>query len=342
MGDKSDNILVSVIVPYYNTPDCQMRECIESIVGQTYQNLELIVIDDGSKPEYAAQLDKYAAEMAEERMQVVHIDGGGVSVARNVGIEMAKGSYIVFVDADDWLEKESVEKSVEAAILSEADIVYWAYCKCYESHQVPVYAYEKTNRLFCDETKEFLPFVMELMGSSCKQMYSREVIGDERFCRDLTNGEDVEFNFRVLQNMKRAFYLREVLYHYRIQNESAVRGYRQDMKEVYHLTQKYIYKDVKNAKRHKKYLIQSYKDFVAICYLVLNMNYIFAKANPASLFERLKMVKELSGETPYNKVIAGAWKLKLPLTRKMALVFAQWHMYAGVAAIMKVKEWMDR
>ena len=95
--------LISIIVPVYNV-EYYLHECLESLVNQTYFNLEIILIDDGSKDASGKICDEYAAK--DSRIVVVHQENAGVSQARNCGIEMASGEYIMFVDSDDWVDSD--------------------------------------------------------------------------------------------------------------------------------------------------------------------------------------------------------------------------------------------
>ena len=103
---------VDVIVPVYNT-EKYLPKCIESILAQTYKNIELILVDDGSLDDSGRICDEYAAQ--DSRIQVIHKENGGVSKARNSGIDKAKGEWLLFVDSDDWVEEKYVETFLKQA-----------------------------------------------------------------------------------------------------------------------------------------------------------------------------------------------------------------------------------
>lgn len=106
MENKYNNVLISVVVPVYNV-EKYLERCIESILNQTYQNLEIILVDDGSTDASAEICNKY--QIIDKRVVVVHKKNGGLSDARNLGIEKAKGMYITFVDSDDSIETDMIE-----------------------------------------------------------------------------------------------------------------------------------------------------------------------------------------------------------------------------------------
>ena len=105
--------LISVIVPVYNV-EAYLPRCVDSILAQTYKNLEIILVDDGTKDRGGVICDEYAAK--DPRVKVIHKENGGLSSARNAGIDVARGEYLAFVDSDDYLEPEAMEVLLNAAV----------------------------------------------------------------------------------------------------------------------------------------------------------------------------------------------------------------------------------
>ena len=122
--------LVSVVVPVYKVEE-YLDKCIRSIRRQTYSNLEIILVDDGSPDRCKEMCDRYAAE--DERIHVIHKENGGLGDARNAGIRRASGKYMLFVDSDDWIHKALIERTVETAERHEADIVLFDYVNVEEN-----------------------------------------------------------------------------------------------------------------------------------------------------------------------------------------------------------------
>ena len=114
--------LVSVIIPVYNVEQ-YLEECIKSVLAQTYENWEMILVDDGSTDCSGNICDEY--QKKDERIQVVHQQGGGASVARNTGVSKANGEYIYFLDSDDWILPETLEELMTCAKKEQAQIVYF-------------------------------------------------------------------------------------------------------------------------------------------------------------------------------------------------------------------------
>ena len=111
--------LISIIVPVYNVKD-YVEKCLDSICGQTYKNLEIVVVDDGSTDGSGEICDTYAQK--DPRVKVIHRENRGVSAVRNEGLDIALGEYIGFVDGDDWIDSDMYEFLYELLIVNEADI----------------------------------------------------------------------------------------------------------------------------------------------------------------------------------------------------------------------------
>ena len=113
------NLLVSVIVPIYNV-EKYLRKCVDSILNQTYKNLEIILVDDGSPDNCGNICDEYA--LSDSRIRIIHKKNGGLSDARNAGLDIARGNYILFVDSDDYIDETMVEKLYEALEKEKAEM----------------------------------------------------------------------------------------------------------------------------------------------------------------------------------------------------------------------------
>ena len=124
--------LISVIVPIYNV-EKYINRCIDSIIEQTYTNLEIILVDDGSTDNSGSICDEYAKK--DNRIKVIHKENGGVSSARNVGLDTAIGQYITFVDSDDYIEKKYCEILLKTLKKQKADCVACGYNRIYKNKE---------------------------------------------------------------------------------------------------------------------------------------------------------------------------------------------------------------
>lgn len=123
--------LITVIIPVYNTEQ-YLKTCLESLLQQTFQNFEVILIDDGAQDKSAEICDEYISRFS--RIKVIHQKNRGVSAARKIGLEMAYGKYMISVDADDWMEKDMLESLYLCAEQNDADITFCDYDKVFYDH----------------------------------------------------------------------------------------------------------------------------------------------------------------------------------------------------------------
>lgn len=192
------NPLISIIVPVYNTKEYLPR-CIESIRNQTYHNLEIILVNDGSTDESGAICDEYAKK--DERIRVIHKENGGSSSARNTGIKAAKGTYLGFVDSDDYIENEMYEKMVCAIEETNCNIVQVARDEIDEKgNLLPGLC------LIPDEKMQYsaLEFLRELLlhkgdCSFCTKMLKRDLFFEKRFPEGVLN-EDFHLLVKMLKD----------------------------------------------------------------------------------------------------------------------------------------------
>lgn len=210
--------MVSVIIPVFNAKKF-LRRCLDSVIIQTYKDIEIIIIDDGSTDGSSIICDEYAEK--DERFHVTHQENKGISVARQIGLNQVSGDYVVFVDADDWIEKEMVASMLDFAINKNADVVI---CDYYSEHSLNR---EKTYHKLPEHPtiQEYLQLFIE--GRICvalwNKMFKASSLGSVNFYPSRLNyAEDYLFTIRLLTKQKlNLFYYPSAFYHYRI-NQSSV------------------------------------------------------------------------------------------------------------------------
>lgn len=217
-----DRPLVSVIVPAYNV-ESYISTCVESVVGQTYKHIEIILIDDGSVDSTGSILDGFSVE--DERIKVIHQKNSGVSSARNRGLDEAMGDFVMFIDSDDWIDRDMVEKMVDTSLSEKADIVSCGmrYVNMAGKIRENFYGAHPTGTRL-DSRESFSEIVKELIyggGSLCCRLISRELTYAYRFIEGMRISEDQEWLLRVIQNVDCMVYLQEPLYNVRVRQGSA-------------------------------------------------------------------------------------------------------------------------
>lgn len=213
--------LISVIIPVYNAGK-YFNHCIESIVNQTYKNLEIIIVDDGSTDETPKSCEEWAKK--DKRIKVIHKENGGASSARNVGIDNAVGEYIGFVDADDYIDLDMYEAMISQIIEHNADAARCGIIR--ESDDGTTENWGTGNydvRVL--EGKQVLADVGEAVGivpvHVGNKLFKTKCIGDIRFDTSYKFAEDTLFNFMVAKNIKKMVYNDVNRYHYMF-NESSI------------------------------------------------------------------------------------------------------------------------
>ena len=211
--------LVSVIVPVYNTGE-YLAPCVESLVAQTYPNIELILVDDGSTDGSGAVCDEFARR--DDRIKVIHQKNAGVSAARNAGLDAATGAYLTFVDADDGLVPAAVETALRYLRENNADMVTYGWQKIFSDDG---HTEDCTEAFSCTED---IPGVLQEIlahysayggGYPWNKLWRRS--GDiPRFNPELYYFEDLEWVVRMLLGVQRIVVCPECLYRYRIHSGS--------------------------------------------------------------------------------------------------------------------------
>lgn len=212
------NSVVSIIVPVYKV-EKYLDRCVQSIVSQTYKDLEIILVDDGSPDHCPAMCDAWVAK--DDRVQVIHKENGGLSSARNAGLEIATGAFLQFTDSDDWLEPEMIAYLVDLAERSEADVVRCGYFESYETDE-PDHSIGESRCMHPNAANQIIDLMNDgyLSGVVWNKLYRRVVVGDVRY--DSADGcsEDIMYNFRVLSKTQKVVYGDKPLYHYAVRADS--------------------------------------------------------------------------------------------------------------------------
>lgn len=219
--------MISVIVPVYNT-EKYLDQCVASIVSQTYTDWECVLVDDGSRDGSGAICDKWASK--EPRIKVVHQANSGVSCARNTGLDVATGEWVMFIDSDDYVDKCYLERFVDAKC---ADIVV-AGLKMFNSDSV-LTTFVPTCSVTYELDGENLHYFLELNAQNLLcgpvvKMYRMSIIRKEnvRFPEDCHYGEDLLFNFSYLEYVDVVSQVHSTDYYYRYVDGSLSKKHRKE------------------------------------------------------------------------------------------------------------------
>ena len=222
--------LISVIVPVYKVEEKWLRRSIESIIGQTYQNIEIIIVDDGSPDNCGEICEEYASK--DIRIHVFHTDNNGVSAARNYALDRANGDYIFFLDSDDSIREDTLEKLYNImqensceCIMSSANHVYESESlreiSIEQKHGIISYSKSQAIEALCYMKQPYDGFDINTIWGT---LYSRECVEGIRFNTHIKIGEDFEYQYKVFQNVKKMACIENKLYNYLIRDNSAMRN----------------------------------------------------------------------------------------------------------------------
>lgn len=200
--------LVSIVVPIYKVQN-YIKKCVDTIINQTYENLEIILVDDGS-PDTSGQIADRYAEM-DSRVKVIHKENGGLSDARNAGLEVSKGDYICFIDSDDYIELNLIEKTLEIALAHDSDVVVFSLYNEVVDKNEEILLKDSVNINSNDSNS-----LISVIGYAWNKLYRTSYLKlhNFKFQKGLSLVEDIVFNEKVLTNTKKINYLNIPLYHY--------------------------------------------------------------------------------------------------------------------------------
>lgn len=276
--------MIDIIIPVYNTPKSDLERCLNSILNQTYKNYKVYIIDDGSHDEVKNYLDNYVKD--KDNFYVKHILNGGVSNARNVGIDISSSSYLTFLDADDTLIESFLEEAYNLTKKNNLDLVIGGYN---EIKNGEVYKVRKCEPDFYIYTKDNLELFMDKLlsgklknnnkiignlpsGRIYTRLYRRSVLGSLRFNKSLGMSEDTLFMIDLMKRVNTIGISSHVWYNYYINdysisrrkvNDKVINDHMNFIKEIYNrmITEKN--KEIKNA-----YIFRIFKSLINLVDLV--------------------------------------------------------------------------
>ncbi|MBO5090563.1 MAG: glycosyltransferase family 2 protein [Clostridia bacterium] len=214
--------LISVIVPAYNTAKF-VGKCIESIQNNSYKNLEIIIVNDGSADNTADVVSSYAAK--DDRIVLINKENGGVSRARNTGIDAAKGEYIAFVDSDDYISEDFLETLIKPCIEHGAESAVSSYQMVTpDGKPLPCPKTGFTDDFFItpqEVADNYFKYLDMGVVNFVNRIHKRSVVGDIRFSETLKWGEDGSFNLEVFRRCKKIYATPRELYYYVMHSNQA-------------------------------------------------------------------------------------------------------------------------
>ncbi len=203
--------MVSIIVPVYKVEQYLSR-CVDSILKQSYSNLEIILVDDGSPDNSGTICDEYAQK--DSRVKVIHKQNGGLSSARNTGLDIATGNFISFIDSDDWVDIRFIETLRNVMIETQSDMSACTFCRT-KGDFAKRELFDNEPQIVKD--KYFAIFdEKSYSGYAWNKLYKRDIIEKHRlrFDENIFNGEDFPFTLEYVHNSQKTAFIKQDLYFY--------------------------------------------------------------------------------------------------------------------------------
>lgn len=327
------NEFVSVIVPVYNTDEKYIGECLDSIIAQSYQYLEIIIVDDGSKGNIALFLDEY--KKCDARIKVYHQNNKGLSAARNAGINQSSGKYIVHVDSDDVLCKTFVETGVELLQRSDADIAIFGHHKLINNTVMPS-GYSGPFRLEFDANNMY-----KLIGLAVCDRFIEDVFFPYNMCawgkiflaesikrcniqfRNVGLAEDQDYVTRLYPKLRKVVFENKPLYIYRQDNDSLTRGVKPNIVEdrcaIFDILERNI--DKNNPKLNEAFDNGRAQYLVNVC-----TTYLFHPMCKENYTYKRYYMKNALKQRHFIEGLCGLKKCYFPLSKYIYLLLLKWNM----------------
>lgn len=203
--------LISVVIPVYNR-ETTLRKCVDSILAQTYENIEVILVNDGSTDRSEDICRSY--EQADSRVSVISKANGGLSSARNAGIDGSHGEYLFFVDSDDWIDSDTLEVLLKTALLKDTDVTG---CCAYFNYPNGTEKSRASTQIDICDTRSLIKWMLEGgIGANAAwgKLFKKSLFENLRFDESCDFCEDDEFSFRMARKAKGYVRIADAKYHY--------------------------------------------------------------------------------------------------------------------------------
>lgn len=306
---------ISVIVTIYNTPEKYLRKCIESILNQTLREIEIILVNDGSKEEIKKVCEEYAS--IDKRVKLINQENQGESGARNTGIENATTDNITFVDSDDWIEKSTCEKIYNyiEKINSEYEVIIFNCFVDYPKKQVRNMFYPKQDLLNMYDIEEIQLQNIERgiskyyppesnISVPWSKVYNKRFINSNglRYIPNITRMTDAIFNMEVFEKAEKIYVLQEYLYHYQQNDFSICQKYSKDTISYYETYFEFVRRYIQKYNKSEKFIdILNVKIITSLDRYMYN--YFFHKDNKKSFRSKEKEFKKLLSKSLYQEAM---------------------------------------
>lgn len=324
--------LISIVVPAYNA-EKYIETCINSIRNQSYKNIEIIIVNDGSNDSTLNIITKLKEE--DSRITVISTENKGVSHARNTGLQVANGKWVSFVDSDDWLEESFCEKLINKAKELNVDYIGCGYNKITNDNIQKVNDDEKVLTFTKDEYLIKLLNVQTSYGLSHMKMIKTELAKKVKFNESLVVAEDALYNIELCEYLNKIVIYNLPLYNFRINTDSVVRRYDKNYNLKYANAMEKVSKFIKEKYQNEE-VITNLNNFIVYHLMLVCVNYVYNPENECN--SRIKLLKDICESNIYKDAVKNSNYNELSITRKITLFTIKYKLYFITALICKIRQ----
>lgn len=337
------NSKVTIIIPIYNT-EKYLRQCLDSVIGQTHCNLQIICVNDGSTDNSKRIIKEYSEN--DERIMALDKANGGQSSARNCALKFVEGEYVMYLDSDDWIDPDTIEIMLSEAYNENADSVMCSYVREYSNKSLKTNIFE-SSRIVFDSAEAITKFHRRLFGplgeelsrpdrvdapiSACMQLFKKEIAVSSSFVDTSLVGtfEDGLYQIDIYKGCHKIVYINKHLYHYRKTNQASTTSvYRPHLFDRWNHLYDLLFSKLTT------YASDSYEEAlcnrIALCFLPLCMNEV---TGPGSVFEKSKRIKRILKTDLYSSSIKRLSLKYMPFKWKLFFIFAKTKITLGLVTI---------
>lgn len=331
-----NNFLISVIIPVYNV-SVYLRQCLDSVINQSYSQLEIILVNDGSTDDSLEICEEYQA--LDPRIKLINQKNIGLSGARNTGIDCAQGNYILFVDSDDWIDLETCQLLVDNVKRTNADVVLFSYVKEFSNHSEEKFILDG-DLIFREEESRNIhrriiglyeeelahPENADSIVTAWGKLYKTDLIKRNEIyfidCK-LIGTEDMLFNTYCFKYVKTLSNIHRCLYHYRKNNQTSLTSvYKTNLFNQWHTLYSMLEEFLEREQLDLKFQ-QALNNRISLGIIGLGLNELYADK---SLYAKYVNLKKILSNKRYQTAVKDLKLNYFPIHWKLFFFFAKYRM----------------
>ena len=341
---------ISIIVPVYNVED-YLPQCLDSLLSQTMEDIEIICVNDGSTDSSLSLLESYAKK--DSRIVVINKENAGVSYARNAGLEKVRGDFYMFVDSDDWLEPETCDVAYAYILSYRADCLMFSYVKEFGGHSITNHIFERDfiwekeevinrfhRRLFGLVGSELLrPQDGDIIVSPCMQLFRTSKYKEIKFydIREIGTFEDGLYQMDIYNECNRLVYIDKPYYHYRrTNNDSITTRYNPNLISQWQNLFRVIQKKMPQG---QEYYLEAFNNRICLSIIGIGLNEVRSKRG---YLTNASTIRNLLKTKNYTKAYSVLQLKYFPIQWKMFFFFAKKRLALPLINLLYIMEYLRK